>query len=154
MTTANRVELLEDWPQPGTGNAGPLLQAGHGPLLVAYDTPNEEVAVVQFPVCQQFIYGHPNDETLSGHPLYSSGLKHYSVYRVSESSRIKALERANSVHPRHDASRYRSGMEHYVFTFQDGTLECLVEVREPFQPRVTVCASWAEAKALIGNRAA
>lgn len=48
------VELLEDWPQPGTGNAGSRIQDGRGPVRVAYDTPSETVAVVEFPICLQF----------------------------------------------------------------------------------------------------
>ena len=117
--------------------------------MVAYDTPMETIAVVVFPLCLQFIFGHPNDEVLQGHPLYERGLKHYSVHRIHNSSRLRAMERANSVHPHHDPRTYLEGKEHFVFTFQDGTLECLANTAGNSAPRVTVVSNWKEAYALL-----
>jgi len=143
------VELIEDWPQPGIGNAGPRVQDGRGPFRVAYDTPNGTVAIVEFRLCLQFVFGHPNDEVLHSHPLYERGLKHYSVHRIHNSSRLSALEQANSVHHRHNAAAYLAGKEHYVFTFEDGTLECLAITEGASAPKVTVVPSWKEAYALL-----
>lgn len=149
MHAPDIVELLEDWPQPGTGNAGPRVQDGRGPFRVAYDTPNETVAIVEFRLCLQFVFGHPNDEVLHSHPLYEHGLKHYSVHRVRNSSRLRALERANSVHHRHAPATYLEGKEHYVLTFQDGTLECLAITAGSAAPIITVVPSWEEAYELL-----
>jgi hypothetical protein len=66
----------------------------------------------------------PHDEALHGHPLSPRGLSHYDAYEVMESSWIRALERVNSVHERHDASRYR-GLRHFILTFHDSTFECV-----------------------------
>src|SRR5262249_17748356 len=69
-------------------------------------------------------FGPPNDEALSGHPLYRKGLRHYGVCEVKNSSWVRALERMNRVHPSHHPrmfSRYR----HFVFTFHDTTFECI-----------------------------
>lgn len=149
MSTTDIVEVLADWPQPGTGNEGPRVQYGRGPFRVAYDTPSDRVAVIEFPLCQQFTFGHPNDEILHSHPLYERGLKHYSVHRIRNSSRLRAMERANAVHHHHEARNYLDGKEHFVITFQDGTLECLVITAGNGAPRVTVLPDWKEAYALF-----
>jgi hypothetical protein len=151
MSIPDTVELLPDWPQPGTGNAGPVIRYGHGPLRLAYDTSDELVAVVTIPLCLQLVCGHPNDEVLHGHPLYAKGLKFYSVHRVGRSSRLAAMERANAVHPRHHSTSYLRDKEHWVFTFQDCTVECLVLIVEGKRPSFTVCHSWQEANALVAG---
>lgn len=68
MPISDSVELLSDWPQPGTGNAGLIINYGQDPLRLAYETPEEHVAVVTIPLCLQLVHGHPNDEVLQGHP--------------------------------------------------------------------------------------
>jgi hypothetical protein len=154
MLKSDMVKLVEEWPQPGTGNAGPRIRTGECALVLAYPLPSEEIAVVTFPACLQLLYGHPNDEVLHCHPLYAKGLKHYSVHRVLHSSRLAALERANSVHHRHDAINFLKDMEHYIFTFQEATLECLVCVGGSSAPRVQVVASWNEATPFLARDAA
>lgn len=151
MRAADQVELLSEWPQPGTGNNGPVVRYGHGPTRLAYDTTDESVAVVTFPICLQVLCGHPNDEVLQGHPLYGKGLKFYSVHRVANSSRLAALEQANAVHPRHDSAAYLRNKEHWVFTFQDGTAEFLVLATPDKKPFFTLCKSWQEANALLAE---
>jgi hypothetical protein len=116
MPIAESAEVVSDWPQPGTGSDGPLLRYGRGPAILAYDTPDERVAVVTVPGCLQVVCGHPNDEVLNGHPLYGKGLAFYSVHRVRNSSRLAAMEKSNAVHPRHDAATYLNNKEHWVFT--------------------------------------
>jgi hypothetical protein len=149
MFTAESAEVMQDWPQPGTGNAGPVLRYGQGAAMLAYDTPDEKVAVVTVPGCLQVICGHPNDEVLHGHPLYGKGLAFYSVHQVRNSSRLAALEKANAVHHRHDAASYLKGKEHWVFTFQDETVEFLTLTSANGAMSFRVCNSWAEANALL-----
>jgi len=94
------VEFLSDWPQPDSGAPEPRINASEGSLSVLYLTAEEQYAIVEFPVCHQFTFGHPNDETLHAHPLFSRGLKFYSVHRIKNSSRLDGLAKANSVHPK------------------------------------------------------
>ncbi len=149
MLFSESAEVMQGWPQPGTGNNGPLLHYGRGSTMLAYNTPEENVAVVTVPHCLQVICGHPNDEVLNSHPLYGKGLAFYSVHRVKNSKRLFALERANSVHPRHDAETYLKNKEHWVFTFQDGTVEFIVLVLGQDAISFRLCGSWAEANVLI-----
>ena len=77
MPTIEFAQVLESWPQPGTSNAGPRIRTGNCSLVVAHPLPSEEVAVVEFPVCLQLTYCHPNDEVLQCHPLGKlNGVKH------------------------------------------------------------------------------
>ncbi len=149
MNESDLVEVLADWPQPCTVGE-PRVQAGEGPLRISYLTSDDKVAVVEFPVCHRLIYGHPNEEVLHGHPLYRRGLRFFSVHRVLNSSRLAALERANSVHRRHDAGSYLEDKEHYVFTFQDATLECLVTTGQHFPPKIQVFETAALANEAFG----
>jgi len=138
MNEPDIVEVLADWPQPGTVGE-PRVRIGEGqPLRIVYLTSDERLAIVEFQLCLQLIYGHPNEEVLHGHPLYRRGLRLFSVNRIANSSRLAALERANSVHPFHKAETYLQDKEHYVFTFQDSTLECLVTTGQHFPPKVQV----------------
>ena len=149
MQPVDTVELLAAWPQLGTGNDGPVVRYGHGPTRLAYDTPSEQVAVATFPICLHLSCGHPNDEVLEAHPLYAKGLKHYAVHRIVNSSRLAAMERANSVHPRHNVATYLKDKEHWVFTFQDCTVECLVLAGAGLEPSFEVFGSWREARGFL-----
>ena len=71
------------------------------------------------------MFGPPNDETFSGHPLADRGLHPYAVFEVRDSSWIRKLERMNSVHHRHNRERFLEGLRHFVFAFHDSTFECV-----------------------------
>ena len=149
MSSAEFASVMHDWPQPGTGNDGPVLRYGRGPAVLAYDTAEDKVAVVTVPLCLQVICGHPNDEVLTGHSLYGKGLALYSVHQVQNSSRLAAMERLNSVHPGHNPSEYFKGKEHWVFTFQDATVELIALTAGGNAISFQVCGSWAAARARI-----
>jgi hypothetical protein len=87
---------------------------------------DELCALVVFSHPYAHMFGPPNDEAFTGHPLASRGLEPYSVYEVAGSSWIKALEQMNSVHPYHRAERF-SGFKHYIFSFHDSTFECVAQ---------------------------
>jgi hypothetical protein len=72
------------------------------------------------------MFGGPNDEALSGHPLYSRGLKFYSAHQVLNSSWIKIREKMNSVHPRHNPIFFYK-KNHYIITFHDNMFECIAD---------------------------
>ena len=61
--------------------------------------------------------GDPNDEAANGHRLYGKGLEDVLwIGEVHDSELIVALERQNSVHPRHDPSRFANLVHHVVRT--------------------------------------
>ena len=111
-----RAIVLDHWPQPAVV-AEPRLCADGSALLLRYRTVDNKIVVVRFPLCTYVIFGAQNDEAIGGHPLYSRGLKLYSVHEIASSSLIEMLERRNSVHPRHDRESYLHNKKHYVFTF-------------------------------------
>ncbi len=83
-----------------------------------------QVAVIEFTQPYATQLGPPNDEAISGHPLYGKGLRPYDAFEVQRSSWIRRLERMNAVHPRHDPGVFDS-LRHFIFTFHDSTFECV-----------------------------
>ncbi|MBO9647284.1 MAG: hypothetical protein J7605_02140 [Variovorax sp.] len=130
------VVVLDTWPQPHS--VSDVLAFGTGSeLAVRYVVSGgHEVALVHFPLMSTFRLGSPNDEALGGHPLAKFGLKYYSVHRVENSPWIADMERQNSVHPRHDKTRFLASKTHYIFTFQDSMLECVASEGGDWTPRV------------------
>jgi hypothetical protein len=143
----DNVVKLKDVPQSSTGAPCPLVLAREGTLVLAYyiidevraealggktvgvvgpGSVDETVALVRFHICYASMFGPPNDEAFSGHPLYASGLKHYSANIVENSSWIRSLERMNSVHPRHNPESYKR-RKHFIFAFHDSTFECVAD---------------------------
>ena len=66
----------------------------------------------------------PNDEAISGHRLYGSGLSDVLwAGLVQDSEAIRSLEGQNRVHPSHDPAHF-AGLVHYVIPLK----ECVIEV--------------------------
>lgn len=139
------VVLLDSWPQPSTSPEA-IVFATETQLFLRYSMADEETAVIQFPLVKTFQFGSPNDEALGGHPLTKFGLKYYSVHRIDNSPWIAELEQRNSIHPRHDKERFIKDAVHYVFTFQDSTLECVVNEGQFWSPKIQILSSDEEAK--------
>jgi len=95
---------------------------------------------------RSFQFGSPNDEALGGHPLVRFGLKFYSVHKVENSPWISELEKRNAVHPRHNRESFLRDSVHFVFTFQDSTLECVALEGKFWSPNIVVCDSMESAK--------
>lgn len=144
MSLATGV-LLDSWPQPST-SPEPVVFATDTQLCLRYYTTGEEIAVVHFPLVKKIQFGSPNDEALGGHPLIGLGLKHYQIHRIDNSPWLAELEQRNAIHPRHDKQRFMKDAIHYVFTFQDSTLECIVIEGAFWHPKVQVFTSEQEAK--------
>jgi hypothetical protein len=83
-------------------------------------------AVITFRRCDIFKFGHPNEEVLHGHPLYRRGLSWSKVGEVLNSAWIAELNAINSVHSNHSDRRFAS-CRHFIFPFQDSTLEVVAE---------------------------
>ncbi len=147
ITSADRPREVTSTPQSSVGAPCPMLLAGEHVLSLAFyleesrlappwsDTwirPEESgdsddlCAVVTFSRPYAHMFGPPNDEAFSGHPLAARGLKPYSVFEVENSSWVHSLERMNSVHPYHRPERFVL-LKHFIYSFYDSTFECVAE---------------------------
>ena len=68
------------------------------PRIISPIDSNEPIAIVRFDA-HNHMFGPPNDEAFSGHPLARRGLTPYGAFQIEHSSWIRQLERMNSVHP-------------------------------------------------------
>lgn len=145
VDSKDTVTELTDVPQSSVGAPCPMILAGEHHLHLAYyledrspnwdgttvrvigeSTTGEPVALIEFAHAYAHMFGPPNDEAFSGHPLASRGVGPYRVHEVHHSSWVRRLERMNAVHPYHRPehfARYR----HFIFTFHDTTFECIAE---------------------------
>ncbi len=142
----DKVLKLDDAPRPDIGAPLPLVLSDEWRLLLAYiisepdpawdgsnvnlvspDSAGMKIALVSFQLPTAHMFGPPNDEAFSGHPLASRGLCPYGVFEIQNSSWIRKLERMNSVHPSHNRERYLAGLRHFVFAFHDSTFECIAD---------------------------
>ena len=114
-------------------------------------TEDERFAVIELHLCHYLVYGHPNDESLQGHPLYGAGLDFYSVHRVEDSSLVALLERRNAGHPRHDKEKFLFEKVHYVITFQDATLEFVATSNQYFPVKLHVFDNVKQAEDAFGR---
>lgn len=141
----DRVAELGDVPRSDVGAPCPIVLASEGTLTVVYfvsdppegwdgqtvtvlgpDTPGEPAAIVRFSWARASMFGPPNDEAFSGHPLASRGLRPYGAFEVLDSSWVRRLERMNAVHPQHRPESY-ADLRHFVLAFHDSTFECVAE---------------------------
>ncbi len=139
----DRVVELTDLPQSSVGSPCPVVLATEHELFVAYhfddvepawegsylevlgrESLGEPATLVRFDRPCAKMFGPPNDEAFEGHPLAARGLRPYGAFEVLRSSWVRRLERMNSVHPMHDASRFLK-LRHFVLTFHDSTFECV-----------------------------
>jgi hypothetical protein len=68
-------------------------QDGRSVRLVTAASLHESIAVVNFGRPRAHVFGPPNDEALTGHPLSSRGLHPYAAFEVFDSSWIRQLAR-------------------------------------------------------------
>lgn len=88
---------------------------------------DRRAVVLRWEGCYYSKLGAPNDEAIPGHPLYGLGLRGVLWAGVVEdSSLIRALEKQNSVHPRHDPARFDSLVHHIILT-KESTIEVVAE---------------------------
>ena len=141
----DRVIELEDVPQSSVGAPLPIVLSDEFTILLAYivqdpspitsetvprivdiTTTDEALALVEFKFYQSYMFGAPNDEAFSGHPLADRGLHPYGAFRIENSSWVRQLERMNSVHQHHNPQRFDE-LTHFVFAFHDSTFECVAK---------------------------
>lgn len=137
----DKVIEIRTVPQSSVGAPLPIILSDEYRILLAYiiegspdssldsivpQREGEDFAVLEFQRYRSFMFGSPNDEAFSGHPLASRGLHPYAFFQIEDSSWIRQLERMNSVHVSHDPTRFAL-YKHYVFAFHDSTFECVAE---------------------------
>lgn len=147
----------KDIPQSCVGAPMPVMIANERKVLIAYylqnrpenwdgkkvkimnkDTEGEPIAMVAFKLCYSHMFGLPNDEAFSGHPLSERGLEPYGVFEIQPSSWLRKLETMNSVHYCHSKKHFMAGKKHYVFA-----LNC--PLRSPVSAKVaTPTSMWSE----------
>ena len=142
----DKVIELKDVPQSSVGAPIPIVLAGEHDVLITYylqDTPtdwdgtsvkiidseteDEPVAVVKFIQSYAHMFGAPNEEAFSGHPLSDRGLEPFTVFKIENSSWLRKLEKMNSVHPYHNSESFMENKQHYIFAFHDTTFECIAK---------------------------
>jgi hypothetical protein len=142
VSQGDRPRELTTLPQSSVGAPCPTLIAEEHGLRLAYylehcpdDRGKEDAClVVKFHAPYAHMFGPPNDEAFSGHPLASRGLAPYRVFEIENSSWLKCLERMNSVHPYHRPERYAE-YKHFVFAFHDSAFECIAKDFECHEER-------------------
>lgn len=140
----DRVIELKNVPQSSIGAPMPVVLSDETIILLAYfiqekpsnqmgslvhtasTTISESLALIEFNSYCSFMFGAPNDEAFSGHPLESRGLHPYGAFEIENSSWIRQLERMNSVHPNHNPENF-ARFKHLVFAFHDSTFECVAK---------------------------
>lgn len=79
-------------------------------------------ACIEFERCSWTTFGYPNNEALSGHPLYGRGLNTYGVFDVHNSHWGRRKVEQNRVQ---FPNTLDFNSRHLIFTFHDSTFECL-----------------------------
>lgn len=125
----DKVIEINNIPQSSVGAPIPVVLADEHLTIVAYyiqeDEGDEEaIAIVSFRRCLSVMFGPPNDEAFTGHPLASRGLRPYSSFVIENSSWLRVLEKMNSVHPYHSHKLYED-YKHFILSFHDSTFECI-----------------------------
>jgi hypothetical protein len=82
-------------------------------------------AVIEFDLCFWTSFGYPNDEALSGHPLYGRGLSAYEIFEVRNSHWVHRMNQQNRIPFPNTKGDFDS--RHFIFSFHDSTFECLCQ---------------------------
>ena len=99
---------------------------GKAVRILNQERSDEPIALVRLD-CFAHMFGPPNDEAFSGHPLASRGLHPYGAFRIERSSWIRKLERMNRVHDHHRPECFER-FHHLVFTFMIQRSSAYVEI--------------------------
>lgn len=144
VDSEDKVVKFDAVPQPSIGAPLPIILSEEGKVILAFYLENppegwdgstvrltsqqaeEPIAIVELKCCYAHMFGPPNDEVFSSHPLASRGLHPYGAFEVLRSSWIRQCEKMNSIHPYHKPERFLN-YHHYVFAFHDSTFECIAD---------------------------
>ena len=135
IDSKDTVVELNEMPQSSVGAPIPVVLSAESKTVVSYYIQENEsdymnefelIAIISFERCSSTMFGPPNDEAFSGHPLYTKGLRPYSAFIIENSSWLRNLIEMNSVHPYHNET-YFNDLKHFVLSFHDSTFECIAE---------------------------
>jgi hypothetical protein len=141
----DKVVKLKDVPQSDVGAPLPFVVSDESHVVLAYlgsepdpawdgtsttslgpSSMGRVAAIIHFESPLAHMFGPPNDEAFSGHPLAKRGLSPYAAFEIKQSSWIRKLERMNSVHPNHRPGMF-SNERHFIFAFHDSVFECIAD---------------------------
>jgi hypothetical protein len=125
VTAVVEIDLGITWDPNATEPL--LVQTGEDALLVVHPDMNRDrdrrLVTFHWFGCYGASLSGPNDEARAGHPLWSTGLSDCLwAGEVVESDWIAHLERQNSVHDRHDPSRF-ADLRHLILLLKENTFE-------------------------------
>ena len=130
------MKTIKEWtepPQMDTGVPMPVIYLDESGLFLAYivsrpelNEEQEEYSVVKFEEVMQYTFGYPNEEALSGHPLYESGLQFYAFNEILESPYLAELGHRNAKNFPGTESHFLS-FRHWLVAFHDETLEVIAK---------------------------
>jgi hypothetical protein len=88
-----------------------------------FDDRDQRCVVIVWAATRLALLGDPNDESISGHPLYGSGLEHVTwAGEVEQRQRLRDLERINNAHPHHDGAQFER-LRHHVIPLKEAVAE-------------------------------
>ena len=164
----DKVVPLRGIPQSSVGAPLPFVVSDEHTLLLGYivqtirekwdgttvriveaSSPGEPLSLIQFHMYYAYLFGPPNDEAFSGHPLAARGLEPYSAAEIENSSWIRSLELMNSVHSLHDPNTFRR-LRHFIFAFHDSVFECVAEGFSVHLRAGPVRDLWPEMRSMLG----
>ena len=151
---AERVVTLDlgvEW-EPNAPEAVFLSDDSGRAFLALSPHPNDSdlrMVVIVWTGARAALMQPPNDEALSGHPLYDKGLAEVRWSgEVLDSAWIERLERQNRVHPHHDPARF-STLRHFILPLKEDTVE--VVAREITVRRIDASTSSDALSRIIGE---
>jgi len=72
------------------------------------------------------IFGVPGNETLSGHPYYTLGVRSFIFYELIGSDLIAQLKEVAKIHLHYNQNKYNE-FRHFIITFHDNMFECIAK---------------------------
>jgi hypothetical protein len=126
-----RVVEINDLPRCEPNISQSRVFAAGPTVVILYDAVDENWptsrtwAVVRFDGYLTYKGGGPNDEALHNHPLFPSGLEHYSLQEVIDSPWIRT--ESAIAHKSGDPTRMVAGQRHFVFALKEDLFECIAD---------------------------
>ncbi len=119
------ARVIEWTPKWSSGAPCPHIFCNEHDLFLAYCTDDYPATIlVTFEGVHSHRFGIVNDEAISGHPLYSRGLKAYQAHVVENSEWITELKQIHKVHPYY-SEKHWAGYKHYLLSFHDNIFEVI-----------------------------
>lgn len=93
-------------------------------ITLSENKSQESTAILSFSGCAACRLGSPNDETISGHPLFGKGIDVGGAYTVVNSHWLIELEKINAKHDQFSLGEWQN-KNHYLILFKNNTFDCI-----------------------------